>query len=148
VVRLPIRPENVPQTPSTIRENVTRGQPAGRRVLVVDDNRDAAESLALLLRLKRHEVQVAYDGPEALEAARRHHPEVVVLDIGLPRMDGYEVARRLRQEPGLEKTTLIALTGYGRDEDRRRSQEAGFDRHLTKPVDPLELMNLLTRAPN
>jgi CheY-like chemotaxis protein len=115
-------------------------------VLVVDDNRDAAESLALLLRLKRLDAHVAFDGPAALEAARTHLPEAVVLDIGLPGMDGYEVARQLRRQEGMEKITLIALTGYGREEDRRRSLAAGFDVHLIKPVDPLELVAMLTRT--
>jgi two-component system CheB/CheR fusion protein len=107
-----------------------------RRVLVVDDNVDAAESLALLVRLWGHEARVAHNGPEALRTAEEYHPEVVVLDIGLPGLNGYEVARRLRQQPGLEKTVLAAVTGYGQEEDRRRSTAAGFDHHLTKPVDP------------
>ncbi len=122
------------------------GPPAskGRRVLVVDDNRDLAESLAMVLRLWGHEVHVAYDGRAALEAAQRHAPEVVFLDIGLPHLDGFEVARRLRQRPELKAARLVAITGYGREEDRRRSREAGFDLHLTKPVDPTDLQPLLT----
>jgi PAS domain S-box-containing protein len=119
--------------------------PAGppRRILVVDDNVDAAESLAMILRLEGQEVRVAHDGPSALEAAPVYRPEVVFLDIGMPGMDGYEVARRLRQVPGLEGTVLIALTGWGQDQDRRRSQEAGFDRHLLKPVERRSLAEVL-----
>lgn len=116
---------------------------ASRRILVVDDNLDSAESLALLLGLQGHEVRTAADGLEALEAARSFRPEIVFLDIGLPRMDGYEVARRMRAEPGLAGATLIAMTGYGREEDVRRALETGFDRHLVKPLDFAELETLL-----
>jgi CheY-like chemotaxis protein len=101
----------------------------------VDDNVDAAECLCVLLSLEGHEVRVAHDGPAALRIAEAFEPEVVLLDIGLPRMDGYEVARRLRERPEMKKTLLVALTGYGQDEDRRRCQEAGFQVHLIKPVD-------------
>jgi two-component system CheB/CheR fusion protein len=112
-------------------------------VLVVDDNRDAAESLALLLRLDGHDVRVAHDGPAALEAAAAFGPEVVLLDIGLPRMSGHEVAARLLGQPNAGRCLLVAMTGYGQDEDRRRSREAGFDVHLTKPVEPAVLRRLL-----
>ena len=117
--------------------------PSGHRVLVVDDNEDAAESLAILLRLEGHEVHVALDGASALEKARALRPALVFLDIGMPVMDGYEVARRLRTLPGLEKTVLAALSGWGQEEDRRRSAAAGFDRHLVKPPEPREVQNLL-----
>ena len=120
---------------------------AGRRVLVVDDNRDAAESLEMLLRLMGAEVHTAADGQSALEALRRHRPSVVVLDIGLPDMDGYEVARRARLEPGGGETALIALTGWGEEEDQRRSREAGIDHHLVKPVDFTALEELLRGLP-
>jgi signal transduction histidine kinase len=116
-----------------------------RRVLVVDDNLDAAESLALLMGQAGHEVSVAYDGPTALEQARATPPEVVLLDIGLPGgMDGYEVARRLRRDPTLSGAFLVAVTGWGREEDRERARQAGFDRHLVKPVDAHELVGLLS----
>ena len=118
---------------------------APRRVLVVDDNADGADSLALHLRLSGHEVQVAYSGPAALKVAEPFRPDVVLLDIGLPGMDGYEVARRLRQQPGLADVVLVAVTGYGTDEDRSRSQEAGFDAHLVKPVDADALPPLFVR---
>jgi signal transduction histidine kinase/ActR/RegA family two-component response regulator len=116
----------------------------GRTVLVVDDNRDLAESLAQVLRLWGHDVSVAYDGAAALEAAKTHPPEVVLLDIGLPILDGYQVARRLRQQRGLERARIVAVTGYGREEDRQKAREAGFDVHLVKPVDPKDLQELLT----
>jgi two-component system CheB/CheR fusion protein len=114
-----------------------------RRVLVVDDDRDAADSLALLLGVRGHQVQTAHDGVAALEAARAFGPEVVLLDIGLPRLDGYQVARLLRQEPQTQGALLVALTGYGQEQDRRRSLAAGFDIHLVKPFDPDELEEIL-----
>jgi PAS domain S-box-containing protein len=116
-----------------------------QRVLVVDDNRDSAETVALVVELWGHETRVAYDGAEALEAALVYRPEVILLDIGLPGMDGYEVARRLRTLDGLRGVKLVAMTGYGGEEDRQRAREAGFDHHLVKPVDPRELEALLNR---
>jgi len=117
------------------------------RVLVVDDNRDSADSIAMLLSLWGHEARVAYDGPAALTAARDYQPGLVLLDIGLPGMTGLETARRLRQEVGLRDAMMVAMTGYGQDEDRRRSQEAGLSGHLVKPVSPEELADLLRRLP-
>ncbi|HLN27840.1 MAG TPA: histidine kinase N-terminal 7TM domain-containing protein [Gemmataceae bacterium] len=116
---------------------------AARRILVVDDNIDAADSLARYLEMSGHQVRTANGGLEALETARLYRPEVVLLDIAMPGMDGYELARRLRQEHGLEKTLLVALTGYGQEEDRRRSREVTIDHHLVKPVDPETLQDLL-----
>jgi signal transduction histidine kinase len=116
---------------------------AAHRILVVDDKKDAADSLAVLLRLTGHEVHTAYDGPTALEEARAFRPELMILDIGLPGLDGYEVARRVRQTPGLERVRLAALTGYGRPEDVARGRAAGFDHHLVKPADPQALRGLL-----
>lgn len=118
---------------------------APRRVLVVDDNADSAESLALLLRLSGHQARTAYNGTSALAAARAFSPQVVLLDIGLPGMDGYEVARRLRAGAGGEKMVLVAQTGYGQEDDHRRSRQAGFDAHLVKPVDPGVLEALLAQ---
>jgi len=114
-----------------------------RRVLVVDDNVDSAESLALALTLEGHDAKLAYDGPGAVEVALAFKPQVALLDIGLPGMNGYELARQLRQRPGGRDMALIALTGYGQAEDRRKSREAGFDHHLTKPVNYDTLVTLI-----
>ncbi len=115
----------------------------GARILVVDDNADVARGLSTLLRLLNHEVWVAYDGPSGLEAARGHRPDVVLLDIGLPGMDGYQVAEQLRREDFGKDLVLIAVTGYGHDEDRQRARSAGFDQFVTKPVDYATLLALL-----
>src|SRR6185369_3183357 len=130
IIRLPLRPEGglagpereAAHTPET--SPFTAARPV--RVLVVEDNVDAAESLATLLRLWGHDVRVVHDGLDALDAARSYLPEVVLLDIGLPGLDGYQVAERLRTERGLASTLLVAMTGYGQPEDRRRSAEAGI----------------------
>src|SRR5262249_1063691 len=135
VVRLPLLPDTQRPEEPMRAENDRGAKLPLRRILVVDDNEDAAESLARVLRLTGHEVRTAHDGPGALEATMDFRPEIVLLDLGLPRMDGYEVARRLREQPGAENVRLVALTGYGREEDQRRSREAGFDHHLVKPVD-------------
>ena len=118
--------------------------PSSRRVLVVDDNHDAVESLALLLELWGHDVRSAYDGPTALAIAAEYSPDTVLLDIGLPGMNGYELARCLRDLAGPRSLLLVAITGYGQDEDRQRAQEAGIDYHLVKPVEAAELLKLLT----
>jgi CheY-like chemotaxis protein len=115
------------------------------RVLVVEDHADSADSLAMLLGLSGHAVQVAYDGLAALAAARSWPPDVVLLDIGLPGMDGWQVAERLHEQLAPKKPLLIAFTGYGQDTDRRRSEEAGIDLHLLKPVEPDQLLQLLSR---
>jgi signal transduction histidine kinase len=146
VVRLPALP---PLNTGEIKLPVPPVEaPAPRplRVLVVEDNIDAAESLATLLRLWHHDVSVVHDGCAALDAAREQQPEVVLLDIGLPGLDGYQVARRLREEVGLDHVLLVAMTGYGQPEDRRRSREAGIQYHFVKPVEPLVLRNLLAGA--
>jgi PAS domain S-box-containing protein len=117
-----------------------------RRVLVADDNRDAADTLGLLLELYGHEVRVAHSGNAALEVAQTFHPDVALLDIGMPDLDGYEVARNLRVENAYPDIVLIALTGYGQDGDKARARAAGFDHHLTKPVDPSKLEALIARC--
>jgi signal transduction histidine kinase/ActR/RegA family two-component response regulator len=122
------------------------GVAATRRILVVDDDRDVANTCSLLLSLAGHEVHTVYDGPTALAAAGPLRPDVVLLDLGMPGMDGYEVARRLRRQPDLRDVVLVALTGWSHDDDRRRSREAGFDRHLTKPVDPAALKQAVTEC--
>jgi signal transduction histidine kinase/ActR/RegA family two-component response regulator/PAS domain-containing protein len=115
------------------------------RVLLVEDNRDTAESLMMLLELLGHRVRAVYDGVAALDAARTSPPDVMLVDIGLPGMDGYEVARRVRRDPDLDGVVLVALTGYGREEDRQRAMAAGFDYHLVKPVSPDALHGLVAR---
>ncbi len=119
-----------------------------RRILVADDNSDALESLATLLELGGHEVYSAANGALALESAERHRPEVALLDIGMPKLNGYEVARQIRAQPWGRNITLVALTGWGQDSDRRRSGEAGFDSHLVKPLDLDKLTELLDRLPD
>ena len=145
VVRLPALPPPAAEAAPGAAASPLPGSAAAEplRILIVDDNRDSAESLALLMRMAGHEVGTAYEGPSALTKARTFLPDAVLLDIGLPRMDGYQVARRLRQEPGGDRLMLLALTGYGQEEDRRRSREAGFDHHLVKPIDLDRLQELL-----
>jgi PAS domain S-box-containing protein len=137
---LPIQPHQV--------QHVASGGPrakalSGCRILVVDDNKDSADSLAMVLRRKNNDVRVAYNGLEAVKAAEAFRPGLVLLDIGLPKLNGYEVARRIRQQPWSEDVIIVALTGWGQDEDRRRSHEAGFDLHLVKPVELAALESLL-----
>ncbi len=147
IVRLPLAP-HVPEEPPPLEPRDER-KPApvapARRILVVDDNLDAAESLATLLEFAGHEVRIAHDGPAALEAARQFLPDVVLLDIGMPGMSGYQVARKLREEPALRHILLVAQTGWGQEDDRRRAQEAGFDYYLVKPIVPRELQELIAR---
>jgi CheY-like chemotaxis protein len=114
------------------------------RVLVVDDNVDSAQSMSLLLGLEGYRVECAYDGEQALVGADRFRPEVVLLDLGLPRLSGYEVARRVRAEPTGDDVLLVAVSGYGRERDRQAAREAGFDLHLTKPADPDEVLRVLS----
>jgi CheY-like chemotaxis protein len=120
-------------------EAATAGSSPSRRVLVVDDNTDAAEMMATLLSIHGHDVRTAASGPAALNIIKDFDPDIAFLDIGLPGMSGYELARRIRAEPRLAGITLVAVTGWGQDEDRRQSKEAGMDHHLTKPVDPREV---------
>jgi CheY-like chemotaxis protein len=131
------------------RAEALRPQPAARarRVLVVDDNVDAAESLQTMLAFEGHAAEVAHSGADALGAIERFQPHVVLLDIGMPEMDGYEVARRIRALPYGSRIALYALTGWAQEEDKRRALEAGFDEHLTKPVDRATLLELLGTVP-
>jgi CheY-like chemotaxis protein len=114
-----------------------------QRILVVDDNVDAARSLAMLLRSLGHETRVVHDGAEALRAVPEYRPQIVLLDIGMPGLDGYEVARRLRAMDGGEALRIVAVTGWGQEADREKSRAAGFDLHLVKPVEPRELVRVL-----
>ena len=115
-----------------------------RRILVVDDNEDSAESLTVLLRMQGHQVESAHDGSNAVEAAERFRPEVILLDLGMPGMNGYEVCREIRKQPWGGEVLLIAQTGWGQDQDRQRTKDAGFDGHLTKPIDHHRLAKILT----
>ncbi|MBA2290837.1 MAG: PAS domain S-box protein [Gemmatimonadales bacterium] len=141
VLRLPILVDT--PTPLAPVPSPTVSLPKRRTILVVDDNRDSATSLAMLLEVNGHQTHTAYDGAQAVEAAATLQPDVVLLDIGMPTMNGYEACRRIREAPGGTTIVLIALTGWGQDQDRQRSQEAGFDHHLVKPVDPHALMELI-----
>ena len=118
-----------------------------RRMLVVDDLKDSADSLAILLRMLGHEVQTAYDGEEAIATAERFRPDVVLLDIGMPRLNGLDACRHIRERPWGQAVFMVALTGWGQDEDRRRTAQAGFDAHLVKPADPETLLKLLASPP-
>jgi PAS domain S-box-containing protein len=142
-VRLPAaRPSSAPTPPSDVAAGIMSAAAPGRRVLVVDDNPDAAEMLSLLLRRRGHQAEVAHDGPSALELYERFRPDAALLDIGLPVMDGYELARRLRARAG-DGLLLVAVTGYGQDSDRQRSREVGFAYHLVKPVNNKHLLAIL-----
>jgi CheY-like chemotaxis protein len=143
IVRLPLMPADRPPAQANGVANGIVGD--GCRILVVDDNIDAADSLALFLRLAGHDVQVCHGGPEALATVTTFHPQVVLLDIGLPGIDGYEVARRLRSRPETESALIVALTGYGQEEDVRRSREAGIDHHFVKPAD-LSALNAILES--
>jgi PAS domain S-box-containing protein len=145
VVRLPVLLSPAP--PATPPEEPAERPAHARRVLVVDDNVDTAESLAELLKLSGHDVRLAHTGPDAVDAAMAFAPEVVLLDIGLPGLNGYEVARRLRANPALTGLRLVAVTGYGRDTDLQLAKEAGFDQHMVKPVDPAKVLALLSAPP-
>jgi signal transduction histidine kinase len=143
-VRLPLfESEEVPQEAAKPTQGKGPVMQVRRNILIADDNQDALESLALMLRMEGHEVTCASDGEEALALAGQRKPEIVVLDVGMPKLDGCEVARRIRAEAWGRGAILVALTGWGQDVDRRRSREAGFDMHLVKPVDPATLCDML-----
>jgi PAS domain S-box-containing protein len=143
LVRLPLAPEQSEAEAAASARSPAQGPTRMRRVLVVDDNHDAADSLGMLLEFLGADVAVAHDGPQALEMLGSFRPEVVLLDLGMPGMSGLEVARRMREDPELKGVTLVALTGWGQREDRRRTHEAGFDYHLVKPADVGTLQSIL-----
>lgn len=145
VLRLPILVDT--PTPLPPDSSSTVSPPTKRTILVVDDNRDSAISLAMLLEVNGHQAHTAYDGAQAVEAAAALKPDVVLLDIGMPTMNGYEACRRIREAPGGERALLIALTGWGQEEDRQKSSDAGFDAHMVKPVDIDGLIKLLASLP-
>ncbi len=147
VVRLPIAgPAEDREPQGAAGGGDEAAAPAARRILVVDDNQDAAESLGMLLRALGHEVRTAHDGLEAVRAVPDFRPDVVLLDIGMPKLNGYEAARQIREQPGGAALVLVALTGWGQEEDRRLSHEAGFDHHMTKPVELADLQKLLAEV--
>jgi len=139
VVRLPLRDPSPVTSPPAPESAAPFGR---RRVLVVDDNVDAAESLASLLNSQGHEARTAHDGAAGVEAAEAFRPDVVLMDLGMPKLNGYEAARRIRSTPWGRGVVLVALTGWGQDGDRALTADAGFDRHLVKPVHPAALTKL------
>jgi CheY-like chemotaxis protein len=143
-VRLPAIAADVPsESPATNGESVAA---SGKlRILVVDDNQDAATVLAILLKTMGNETRIAHDGLVAIDVAGEFRPKIVLMDIGMPRLNGYESARRIRNEPWGKDMLLVALTGWGQEEDRQRTREAGFDHHLVKPVDPAALREVLAQ---
>ncbi|MEX2125155.1 MAG: chemotaxis protein CheB [Woeseia sp.] len=145
-VRLPALADDDTREPAKPRPALAVDSAPARRVLVVDDHKDAALALSRLLEVSGHTVQLAYDGPAALDAAGTFKPHAILLDIGLPELNGYEVAKRMRQDPDLEDILLIAISGYCQDEDRQRSHEAGFDHHLAKPTDHKTLLTLIAEG--
>jgi two-component system CheB/CheR fusion protein len=145
VLRLPLLPAQ-PRAAEAASQHVQQGRRTALRVLVVDDNPDAAQSLALFMKAEGHEVRTATDGPSALALAKQYRPDLILLDIGLPGMDGYEVARRIRQDDEIGRAQLIAVTGYGQEEDRRQAREAGFDAHLIKPTELADLQRVLAET--
>ncbi len=144
IVRLPLSPLDPDQIPPSAAGD--HAPAAMRRVLLADDNVDFANSLGQLLSARGHDVRIAYDGAQALEAAREFRPEVAFVDLGMPKVHGYEVARQLKAQPRTADCLLVAVTGWGQENDRKRAREAGFDRHLVKPVDPAEIESILEGA--
>ncbi len=142
VVQLPIA--RAITTAATYADPDNSSTNPGLRILVVDDNRDGAESLALMLRILGNETRIAYDGEDGVAQAESYQPDVILFDIGLPKMNGYEACRCIRKQPWGQRPVVIAVTGWGQPEDRMRSQQAGFDHHLVKPIDTRALMKLLT----
>jgi len=145
VLRFPVDTETT-QSGLAIAKAEDSAAHSERRVLIVDDNVDAAESIAMLLQASGFSVRCVYDGVSALSVAGSYRPDVIVLDIGLPDMSGYEVAHRLRAQDVFARTPIVAVTGYGQESDRLRAYEAGIDRHMTKPVDPDALRTILTHT--
>jgi CheY-like chemotaxis protein len=145
VVRLPVT--SLPAPPKVEIEAEPEEKRVTRRILVVDDNRDSADSLVLLLRFSGSEVEAAHDGLEAVEKAEAFRPDVVLMDIGMPKLNGYDAARRIREQPWGRSMVLIAQTGWGQGEDRRLAEEAGFNAHIVKPVEPATLIRMLSELP-
>jgi two-component system, chemotaxis family, CheB/CheR fusion protein len=142
VVHLPLALPSESQ-PRSAKAKVARKTGPSLRVLVVDDNVDSASSIAMILRIQGYDVCSAYSGEDALRTAVEFRPDIILLDIGLPIMDGYEVARRLRRKPQFKNTRLVAITGYGQESDRWKAREVGFDQHLLKPITPKDLLDVI-----
>ena len=142
-VLLPIINDPPPPKQNALAKNLADCNSA-LRILIVDDNRDSATSLAMLLKKMGNDTRSAYDGQEAIQIANEFQPEVILLDIGLPKLNGYEVCRRIRKEPALDQVVIIAQTGWGQEGDRQRTSDAGFDHHMVKPLDTAALVKLLT----
>ena len=146
VIRLPVL--KLAKTSECQRTGAAPVKPSrARRILVVEDNRDSAESLAMLLELSGHETRIAYNGEDALGEAAQYQPDCILLDIGLPKLNGYEACRRIREQAWAKNATIIALTGWGQEEDRSKSMQVGFDAHLVKPVDESALLEVLETRP-
>lgn len=142
IVRLPhTSPTNVSSNSSNNEHSPS--QP-NLRILIVDDNRDGADSLAMMLKMFGNETKTAYDGEQAVELCMNYEPDVLLLDLGLPKLNGYDACRQIRQQSSRKPPVIIAQTGWGQEEDRQRTREAGFDYHMVKPIDPAALMSLLS----
>jgi len=142
-VRLPVLEHRADRVTKGLAEGAAAAKGPGRRILIVDDNRDSATSMALMLRLLGNEVRTAHDGIEGVEVAEAFRPQVILMDVGMPRLNGYEATRRIREQSWSEATAIIALTGWGQEGDKERSREAGCDGHLVKPVHLPELDKLM-----
>ena len=146
VVRLPLMKKETAGHPADVSDGGP-ASPAKRRILIVDDNHDSAISLGMMLKLMGNEIRTAHDGLAAVEAASEFQPDIILLDIGLPKLNGYGACRRIREQAWSKAVTIVALTGWGQDEDRRRSAEAGFNHHMVKPVELAALQSLLASLP-
>ena len=141
-VTLPVLTNGEPKTKNSTDISADAASHEKLNVLLVDDNQAAAEMLRMVVGMLGHHVNLAFDGKQAIEAAEKFRPDIILMDIGMPVMNGNEAARHIRQQSWGKDMTLIALTGWGQEEDRRRTREAGFDKHLVKPADPTELQNI------
>ena len=146
IVRVPALVE-APQEHSPLRTEAPAVTSTGQKVLVLDDNRDAADTLSLMMRLMGNDIRTAYDAPEALRVAAEFSPTIALLDLGLPGMSGYSAAQAIRREPWGKDMILVAVTGWGQETDRARSRDAGFDHHLVKPVAPDDILEILASLP-
>jgi CheY-like chemotaxis protein len=147
VVRLPVLAPSGHEPQPTAESEQPSGAPAERRIVVADDNEDSAFTMAMMLKIMGHDVRTAHDGFEAIKVAEAFRPELILLDIGMPILNGYDACRRIREQSWGKGVVMVALTGWGQDEDKRQSREAGFDHHLVKPIEPEALEKLLAALP-